>query len=58
MKRQGKVVGKKRVLCGCGIDVDAVSGWINTQDGSPTNATDISRGCFGGTFGTERLLKL
>ena len=51
-------MGKKRVLCGYGIDVDAVSGWINTRDGSRVSATDVSRGCFGGTVGTERLLKL
>ncbi|KAF2786095.1 carbohydrate esterase family 4 protein [Melanomma pulvis-pyrius CBS 109.77] len=48
----------KRVLCGYGIDVDAVSGWINTRDGSAANPTDISRGVFGATVGIDRLLKL
>jgi len=46
------------VLCGYGIDLDAVSGWINTQNGSATNSTNISRGVFGATVGVERLLKL
>ncbi|RDW76753.1 polysaccharide deacetylase family protein [Aspergillus mulundensis] len=48
----------KRVLVGYGIDVDAVSGWINTRDGSPANPTDVSRGIFGATVGIDRLLKL
>ncbi|KAJ5697398.1 glucose 1-dehydrogenase [Penicillium malachiteum] len=33
----------KRVLVGYGIDVDAVSGWINTEDGHIPDLTDISR---------------
>ncbi|KAL5001341.1 hypothetical protein BDV10DRAFT_199220 [Aspergillus recurvatus] len=48
----------KRVLVGYGIDVDAVSGWINTRDGSPANPTEVSRGIFGATVGIDRLLKL
>jgi hypothetical protein len=48
----------KRVLVGYGIDVDAVSGWINTKTGAPTNPTDVSRGIFGATVGIDRLLKL
>ncbi|EXJ92799.1 hypothetical protein A1O3_01353 [Capronia epimyces CBS 606.96] len=48
----------KRVLVGYGIDVDAVSGWLNTRDGSPANPTDVSRGVFGATIGIDRLLKL
>ncbi|KAI9376129.1 hypothetical protein BJX61DRAFT_460922 [Aspergillus egyptiacus] len=48
----------KRVLVGYGIDVDAVSGWINTRDGSPANPTDVSRGIFGATVGIDRVLKL
>jgi len=48
----------KRVLVGFGIDVDAVSGWINTKDGSAANPTDVSRGVFGATVGIDRLLKL
>jgi len=51
-------MGKKRVLVGYGIDVDAVSGWINTRDGSPAGPTDVSRGVFGATVGVDRLLKL
>ena len=48
----------KKVLVGYGIDVDAVSGWLNTQNGTPANITDISRGVFGATVGTDRLLKM
>ncbi|KAH8805073.1 glucose 1-dehydrogenase [Xylogone sp. PMI_703] len=48
----------KRVLVGYGIDVDAVSGWINTASGAPANPTDVSRGIFGATVGIDRLLKL
>ncbi|ORY69001.1 glucose 1-dehydrogenase [Pseudomassariella vexata] len=48
----------KRVLVGYGVDVDAVSGWINTEDGTPANPTDISRGIFGATVGIDRLLTL
>lgn len=44
----------KRVLVGYGIDVDAVSGWIQKNAGS----TDVSRGIFGATVGVDRLLKL
>jgi len=51
-------MGKKRVLVGYGIDVDAVANWINTQDGSPQNPTNVSRGIFGATVGIDRLLKL
>ena len=31
---------------------------INTQNGSPAGVTDVSRGIFGATVGTDRLLKL
>lgn len=48
----------KRVLCSYGIDIDAVSGWLNTRTGAPANPTDISRGIFGATVGIDRLLKL
>ncbi|KAJ5177644.1 glucose 1-dehydrogenase [Penicillium coprophilum] len=48
----------KRVLVGYGIDVDAVSGWINTEDGHTPDFTDISRGIFVATVGIDRLLKL
>lgn len=48
----------KRVLVGYGIDVDAVSGWINTMDGSVADPTNVSRGLFGAMVGIERLLKI
>ena len=48
----------KRILVGYGVDIDAVSGWLNTTDGSPANPTNISRGIFGATTGLERLLAL
>ncbi|KIW23756.1 uncharacterized protein PV07_11932 [Cladophialophora immunda] len=31
---------------------------INTRNGSPASPTDVSRGVFGATFGTDRLLRL
>ncbi|KAK5097391.1 hypothetical protein LTR70_002562 [Exophiala xenobiotica] len=48
----------EKVLVGYGIDVDAVSGWINTTNRAPADVTNISRGIFGATVGTERLLKM
>lgn len=51
-------MGKKRVLCSYGIDVDAVANWINTTDGTRQNPTNVSRGIFGATVGIDRLLKL
>lgn len=48
----------KRVLCGYGVDVDAVSNWLNTRDGSPVDLANVSRGVFGATVGVDRLLKL
>jgi hypothetical protein len=48
----------KRVLCGYGIDVDAVSNWLNTKDGSAVEASNVSRGVFGATVGIDRLLSL
>ncbi|KIW62600.1 hypothetical protein PV04_10760 [Phialophora macrospora] len=51
-------MGKKRVLVGYGIDVDAVANWINTCDGSPQDPTNVSRGIYGATVGLDRLLKL
>lgn len=49
---------KKRILVGYGVDIDAVSGWLNTTDGSSPNETNISRGVFGATTGLSRLLAL
>ena len=48
----------KRALLGYAIDVDAVSGWINTKTGAPASLTDVSRGIFGATVGLDRLLAL
>ena len=48
----------RRILCGYGIDVDAVAGWINTQNGTASDVTNQSRGVFGATVGVDRLLKL
>lgn len=48
----------KRALCCYGVDIDAVSGWLNTKTGAPANPTDISRGIFGATVGIDRLLRL
>ncbi|KAF2400508.1 glycoside hydrolase/deacetylase [Trichodelitschia bisporula] len=50
-------MGKKRVLCGYGVDVDAVAGWLGSYGGEDS-PSDISRGYFAGTVGTQRLLKL
>ncbi|CAH0023109.1 unnamed protein product [Clonostachys rhizophaga] len=51
-------MGKKRILVGYGIDVDAVSGHINLTNGSRPNLSNISRGVFGAKVGTQRLLDL
>ncbi|KAF2249578.1 glucose 1-dehydrogenase [Trematosphaeria pertusa] len=51
-------MGKKRVLVGYGIDVDAVANHINTTVGGKPNLTNVSRGVFGATRGVERLLGL
>jgi Polysaccharide deacetylase len=48
----------RQILVGYGIDVDAVRGWINTQNGASADITNISRGVFGATVGTDRLLSL
>ncbi len=48
----------KKALVGYGIDVDAVSGWLNSTDGTPADVTNMSRGVFGATVGTDRLLKM
>lgn len=50
-------MGKKRVLISYGIDVDAVCGWLGSYGGEDSTS-DISRGLFAGTVGTQRLLKL
>jgi hypothetical protein len=37
-------MGKKRVLVGYGLDVDAVANHINTTKGGLPNLTNVSRG--------------
>ncbi|KAG9779550.1 glucose 1-dehydrogenase, partial [Aureobasidium melanogenum] len=51
-------MGKRRILVGYGIDVDACSSPINTRDGAKPDLTNISRGTFGATVGVPRLLDL
>lgn len=36
-------MGKKRVLVGYGVDIDAVAGWLGSYGGDDS-ANDISRG--------------
>lgn len=65
-------MGKKRVLISYGVDVDAVCGthaqsllisnltlvgWLGSYGGEDSTS-DISRGMFAGTVGTQRILKL
>jgi hypothetical protein len=38
-------MGKKRVLCGYGIDIDAVAGWLGSYGGEDSTS-DISRGMY------------
>src|SRR6476646_9693181 len=47
----------KEILCGFGVDIDAVAGWLGSYGGedSPSN---IQRGMFAGEVGVPRLLKL
>jgi peptidoglycan-N-acetylglucosamine deacetylase len=47
----------KEILCGFGIDVDAVAGWLGSYGGEDS-PDDISRGLFAGEVGAPRLLKL
>ena len=47
----------KEILCGFGIDVDAVAGWLGSYGGEDS-PDDISRGLFAGEVGALRLLKL
>jgi hypothetical protein len=47
----------KQILCGFGIDVDAVAGWLGSYGGQDS-LFDISRGLFAGEVGTPRLLRL
>ena len=47
----------KRILCACGVDLDAVAGWLGSYGGE-NSPDDISRGIFAGEVGTPRLIKL
>ncbi len=47
----------KEILCGFGVDVDAVAGWLGTYGGEDS-PDDISRGMFAGEVGVPRLLDL
>jgi peptidoglycan/xylan/chitin deacetylase (PgdA/CDA1 family) len=47
----------KDILCGFGVDVDAVAGWIGTYGGEDS-PDDISRGMFAGEVGSLRLLRM
>lgn len=47
----------KRVRVCYGVDFDAVAGWLGSYGGEDSSS-DISRGVYAGTLGTERLLKL
>jgi peptidoglycan/xylan/chitin deacetylase (PgdA/CDA1 family) len=47
----------KDILCGFGIDVDAVAGWLGSYGGEDS-PDDISRGLFAGEVGSPRLVEL
>lgn len=47
----------KKILCGFGVDVDAVAGWLGSYGGEDS-PDDISRGLFAGEVGSMRILKL
>ena len=47
----------KEILCGFGVDIDAVGGWLGSYGGEDS-PLDISRGVFSGEVGTPRVLAL
>src|SRR3954451_13889882 len=47
----------KEILCGFGVDVDAVAGWLGSYGGEDS-PDDISRGLFAGEVGSPRLVKM
>src|SRR2546423_8555579 len=53
----GEAQMAKEILCGYGIDVDAVAGWLGSYGGEDS-PDDISRGLFAGEVGMPRLLRL
>jgi peptidoglycan/xylan/chitin deacetylase (PgdA/CDA1 family) len=54
---EGQSIMAKEILCGFGVDVDAVAGWLGSYGGEDS-PDDISRGLFAGEVGSPRLLKL
>src|SRR5947209_7599469 len=55
-RRRGDEMAKE-ILCGFGVDVDAVAGWLGSYGGEDS-PDDISRGIFAGEVGSPRLLEL
>ncbi len=49
--------GTKEILCGIGVDVDAVAGQIGSYGGG-NSPSDIGRGVFSAEVGTPRMLEL
>ena len=47
----------KQILCGFGVDIDAVAGWLGSYGGEDS-PSDIQRGMFAGEVGMPRLLNL
>src|SRR6202140_4314419 len=47
----------KEILCGFGVDVETVAGWLGSYGGE-ASPDDISRGLFAGGVGSPHLLKL
>jgi peptidoglycan-N-acetylglucosamine deacetylase len=45
----------KEILCGFGVHVDAIAGWLGSYGGEEY-PDDISRGIFAGEVGSPRLL--
>src|ERR1700674_3624893 len=53
----GEPTMAKEILCGFGVDVDAVAGWLGSYGGEDS-PDDIALGRFAGEVGSPRLLKL
>jgi peptidoglycan-N-acetylglucosamine deacetylase len=47
----------KQILCGFGVDTDAVAGWLGSYGGEDS-PSDVQRGMFAGEVGVPRILKL
>jgi hypothetical protein len=48
-KEAAASAANKQILCGFGIDVEAVAGWLGSYDGQDS-PFDISRGLFAGEW--------